>query len=205
MDNSVKLVAIVGSYRRGGVIDSAVDALLVAAHEDGAEVTKINLLDKRIEFCTNCRACTQKEGAKRGECPLHDEMADILALAEGADALVIASPMNFWTVTAIMKRFIERLICYAYWPWGVPGPKVRNKVKTKCAVVITSSAAPAIIARLVTRIVGLLKTTAGLLGAKTIGVLFLGLSGQKQHPKLSDRLEKKARAMGKRLVAAARR
>ena len=57
-----KVVGIVGSYRKGGIIDNAVSSVLDGAQECGAETKKIYLLDKHIEFCANCRTCTQEEG-----------------------------------------------------------------------------------------------------------------------------------------------
>ena len=74
----MKITAIVGTYRKCGVIDTAVDEILAAARDQGAEVAKIHLIDKHIEFCTNCRTCTQQEGSARGQCPTADEMSDIL-------------------------------------------------------------------------------------------------------------------------------
>lgn len=59
MDNRIKVLAIVGSYRKGGIIDTATDEILASAREEGAEAEKIYLIDKHIEFCTNCRSCTQ--------------------------------------------------------------------------------------------------------------------------------------------------
>jgi multimeric flavodoxin WrbA len=50
-------------------------------------------------------------------------MGAILDEIAASDAVVLASPMNFWTVTALMKRFIERLVCFAYWPWGMGARK----------------------------------------------------------------------------------
>src|SRR5690606_17046222 len=99
---------------------------LAGAREAGAEVAKIDLNDRPIEFCRNCRTCTQQEGLRRGECPIEDDMGRILDELERSDAIVLASPTNFGTVTALMKRFIERLVCYAYWPWGAPAPRGRN-------------------------------------------------------------------------------
>lgn len=200
MGNPVRITAIVGTYRPGGIVDSAVDEMLASAKEEGAEVSKIYLIDKGIEFCSNCRACTQKPGERRGECPKKDELAAILDEVERSDAIILASPMNFWTVTAIMKRFIERLVCFAYWPWGQGAPKTRSTRRDKRAVVVASCAAPAILARLRTRMSGLLKTAADLLGAKTVGVLFMGLSAMKQDQQLSPRQKKKARLLGKKLA-----
>jgi multimeric flavodoxin WrbA len=203
MGNPAIITAIVGSYRRGGIIDSAVDEILDSAKEEGAEVNKIYLINKNIEFCTNCRACTQQPGEQRGKCPQNDEMAALLDEIGRSDALVLASPMNFWSVTAVMKRFIERLVCFANWPWGQPAPKTRATHRNKRAVVVASCAAPAILARLSTRMSGLLKTAADLLGAKTVGVLFMGLSAMKQDQRLSPRQKKKARILGKKLVGKA--
>lgn len=200
MNNAIRITAIVGSYRKSGVVDTAVDALLASAAENGAAVTKIYLIDKHIEFCRNCRTCTQLAGRTRGECPITDEMSAVLDEIERADALVLASPMNFGSVTAVTKRFIERLACLAYWPWGAPGPKMRNPLKEKRAVAVASSAAPALLARLCTGMVGQLKKTAGILGAKTTDVLFIGLAAQQPKQAPGRRALKKARLLGRQLA-----
>lgn len=199
----MRIIAIVGAYRKGGITDTAVKEILAAAQDAGAETETFYLMDTRIEFCRNCRACTQKEGAARGECVIEDDMQALLAAADAADALVLASPMNFGSVTAVTKRFTERLICTAYWPWGKPAPKVRNPRKDKPAILVTSSAAPAFMARWSSRIVRSLKDTAGLLGFHTAGVLFTGLSAMRQRPRLNERARRKARAMGRKLAAKA--
>jgi len=197
----MKITAIVGSYRKGGMIDQAVEEILAAAREEGAETAKIHLLDKDIEFCRNCRTCTQVEGPDRGACPLVDEMGAVLDELEESDAIVLASPMNFGTVTAVMKKFIERLICFAYWKWGMMAPKTRNKEKPKRAVVVAASAAPAILSRLSSKMVGLMEDGAGLLGAKTIGVLFVGMAAREQRQEIGERTRQKARRLGEKLVA----
>jgi NAD(P)H-dependent FMN reductase len=201
----MQVTAIVGSYKKGGIVDNSVDEILAAAKTAGADVTKIYLIDKHIEFCCNCRACMQPEGPKRGDCSLADEMADILDQIERSDAIVLASPMNFGTVTAVMKRFVERLACYGYWPWGAMSPQAKNKQKTKRAVVVASSAAPAFIARLSTQIVGLLKKCAGLLGAKKIDVLFIGLAARQPTQTITDATRRRARHLGQKLAAGQRR
>ena len=108
-----KVIGSVGSYRKGRIIDSAVSAVLEGAREGGAETEKIYLIDKHIEFCTNCRTCTQEkvEGG-RGQCVHNDDMEGILEEIGSADGIVLGSPINFFTVTAVMKSFVERLITY---------------------------------------------------------------------------------------------
>jgi multimeric flavodoxin WrbA len=197
----MKVTAIVGSYHKGGVIDTAVDELLASAGEEGSETAKIYLIDSHIEFCTNCRECEQQEGNKRGKCRIVDEMDIILDEIERSDALILASPVNFGTVTAVMKKFIERLACYAYWPWGMNAPKLRNGQGDKLAVVVASSAAPSVIARPATSIVGLLKKSAKVLGAKTTGVLFIGFAAGRPGQGIGERNRRKARCLGKKLVS----
>ncbi|VFU13994.1 NAD(P)H dehydrogenase [anaerobic digester metagenome] len=200
MDRQKRVTAIVGTYRKGGIIDAAVDEILASARDQGALAEKIYLTDACIEFCTNCRTCAGQPGQERGRCPLSDDMAGILDKIEQSDALVLASPMNFGTVTAVMKRFIERLICYAYWPWGAAAPRKRKKKGTRRAVVVVSSAAPALLARLTTRITGLLKQALSLMGAETAGVLFIGLAARKPHQDIGVLARRKARILGRKLV-----
>lgn len=201
MGDPVKIAAIVGTYRKGGVIDQLVDALLVSAQEQGAQTEKLYLLDTHIESCTNCRLCTQEPGAARGICPIADQMTRVLDLVEGCDALVLATPMNFGGVTAIMKRFLERLVCYAYWPWGTRAPRLRSKEKPRRAVLIASSAAPAVLARLMTPITKTMRQAAELMGARTVGAVFVGLATREDRQAPGTRALEKARVMGKRLAA----
>lgn len=205
MNGTVRVTAIVGSYRKGGVIDAAVDEILSAAREAGAETSVIYLRDRHVEFCTNCRACAQEKGERRGDCPIRDDMAGILTEVERADAIVMASPVNFGSVTAVMKRFVERLVCFAYWPWGAMIPKIRNRVKNKRAVVVVSSAAPSLLARLHPGIAGLLKEAAGLLGARTVGELYIGLAARRPDQGLGGAAGRKARKLGRALASASRR
>jgi len=201
MDKRIRVTALVGSYRPGGVIDRAVDEILSAAEAAGAETTRVFLRERRIEFCQNCRSCTQEQGERRGVCLLGDEMADLLDLIERSDAIVLASPVNFGTVTAVTKRFIERLVCYAWWPWGAAAPKLRNRPPRKRAVVVVSSAAPAVLVRLLDGTAGLLKRAAEVMGARTVGVVRIGLAAVGPDREISGRVKKKAHRLGQALAS----
>jgi multimeric flavodoxin WrbA len=197
-----KIIAIVGSYRKSGIIDSAVDTILQAAAEEGAETEKIYLTDQHIEFCMNCRKCTQAEGQRRGKCVQKDDLDLLLTKIEQADGLVIGSPTNFFNVTAVTRRFIERLACYAFWPWGRKGPAVRNKEKRKKAVLVTSSAMPALLGKFFTGSLRILKITAETLGAKSIGALNIGMAALHEKQELTPSVVKKAKKLGHRLGTA---
>ena len=195
-----KIVAITGSYRRDGTIERAVDAILRAAAEKGAETEKIRLIESRIEFCRNCRKCTQLEGLQRGPCVQPDDMDDILKKIEAADGLVLASPVNFFGVTAVTQRFMERLVCYAFWPWGKPAPITRVKDRGIKAVLVTSSAMPAALGRIFTRSLGGLKRAAQTLGAKPAGTLFIGKAALHEKQDLPQAILDKARKLGYELA-----
>lgn len=197
----MKVIAIVGTYRRGRVIDSAVDEELRGAREAGADTEKIMLLDRHIEFCSNCRACTQTDGQQRGRCAIQDDMDDILDTLDAADAYIFASPINFYSVTALMKRFIERLICYGFWPWGKPMPAMRNKKGRKAALLMTSSVCPAIIGRFVFgSTLRILKACADCLGAGSVRKLYFGMVACEADNCLGDRHKRRAFEAGRRLA-----
>ncbi len=198
-----KVVAILGTYRKGRVIDTAVSEALRGAEARGAATEKIYLIDKHIEFCTNCRTCTQQaDVGRRGKCVHNDDMEQILQAVDGADGLVLASPTNFFNATAVTRRFMERLLGHAYWPWGAKtGPRMRIKKPDKKAVTITSTACPAFIAKIV--LPGgrkALKLMAHTLGAKVQTSLFYGLAAPTPEATLGEKDRERAYRAGARLA-----
>jgi len=197
-----RILGIVGSYRKGGIIDSLVSEVLATAQQHGAQTEKIYLLDKRIEFCTNCRACTQDPGTDPPPCVLHDDMAEILTQWRQADGLVLGAPVNFFNVNALTRRFMERLVCFAYWPWDArSGPKMRIKDRNRRAVLVTSSAMPAILGRFLTGAPRALRLAAQTMGARPVATVFIGMIAQQQKETLPDKARQKARQAGQKLVA----
>lgn len=178
-----RILAINGSYRPDGAMDQAVATAVAAARSAGAEVEVVHLRDTPIEFCRNCRACAQSPGTAPGVCVQQDGMAALIDKIEAADAYILASPTNFYSVTALFKRFMERLVVYAYWPWGQPAPKFR-KQPAKRAMLIATSAAPGIMARLFYNTQRQLRDTAKTLGAKPIGTTCVGMVSQGERPVL---------------------
>ena len=206
------ILALNGSYRRGGITDQLVDAVLGAAEDADARTERVHLIDEDIAFCMNCRACAAEslESAPvRGTCQLQDGMAHLLERIDAADALVLASPMNFGSVTAVTKRFMERLICYAHWPWGQPAPKLRRELvegkhrRRRPGVLVTSSAAPSPLGRLLGNTLKELKQTAEVLNTESVGTLWHGLSAQQPEQAISSGLERRAARLGLKLARCA--
>jgi multimeric flavodoxin WrbA len=128
-------------------------------------------------------------------------MQELIKKIESADGYILASPTNFASVTAIFKRFMERLAVYAYWPWEMKAPQFRKeRVKKKKAILVSSSAAPGFLARWVFGTHGQLKMTAKVIGAEVVGTIFTGLIATNRQPNLSESVLINIRAKAQNLL-----
>lgn len=198
--SSKRILAINGSYRRDGITDQAVDRILSEAGSRGADVEHIHLRDYPIEFCRNCRECMQQPGDAPGKCVLHDGMAELVEKIERADGYVIAAPTNFSAVTALFKRFMERLSVYGYWPWGAMAPVYRKaKLSKKPAVIISSCSAPGVLGRLTFGTNQTLEVATRVIGGKIVGRMFTGLVARERKQELPPRARRKAATLAQKL------
>lgn len=99
----MKSLVILGSPRKGG--NTEILAMQVAAgmNEGGAEVEVIRLTDYAVNPCIACGGCE-----KTGRCVVQDDMQELYAKIDGADRLVLVSPIYFYGVTAQLKALIDR-------------------------------------------------------------------------------------------------
>lgn len=202
MIENTKILAINGSYRDGGVTDQAVDGILDKLQAMNAEVEHIKLRDYPIKFCLNCRECMQEPGDAPGHCIRADGMVKLVQKIERADGLVLAAPTNFSSVTALFKRFSERLAVYGFWPWGKATPVFRKaKLPKKPAIVISSCAAPGILGRLTYGTNRNLRVAAKTMGGKVVGSMTTGMMSVERRPGLPKSAERKIEALAPRLVA----
>ena len=104
----MKVIGIAGSPRRGGNTDLLLAEVLRGAASKGAEVKTIVLNDLTITPCQHCDACLEK-----GKCRIEDDMQMVYRELEAADRIVLASPIQFMTVTAQAKAMIDR--CQSLW------------------------------------------------------------------------------------------
>ena len=192
------IVALMGSYRPHGTIDDTVDAALEGARSRGAATHKIVLRERHLEFCTNCRECAACEGPDRGTCHLEDELEPILSRLDEADGIVLASPVNFGDVNALTRRLMERMLGYTHWPEGARAPRLRTRAGSGRALLITSSAAPATVTRMLSQPVKTLRRMARLLGKRPCGTIVRGR--QSLHESPTGKQLSMARARGAELV-----
>ncbi|MGB5282077.1 MAG: flavodoxin family protein [Arenicellales bacterium] len=197
-----KILAINGSYRDDGITDQTVNKMLNTVKAFGAEVELVLLRDYPIEFCLNCRECTQLPGDTPAECVQHDGMKKLVDKIEWADGYILASPTNFGSVTAVFKRFMERLLVYAYWSWEMNAPKYRKaETVKKKAVLISSCAAPGLLGRWLYGTHSQLKMTVKIIGADTVGTIFTGMISKQPHPELPEKVNSKITKLAEKLVS----
>lgn len=101
-----KVLLIASSPRKGGNSDLLCDQFVSGAREAGHQVEKINLKDKKINYCTGCGTCFNGDKA----CSQKDDMSEILDKMINADALVLATPVYFYTMCGQMKTLIDRTV-----------------------------------------------------------------------------------------------
>ena len=201
MENSKKILVINGSYRDDGITDQAIDIAVQHLTATGVSVETILLREYPIQFCLNCRECTQTPGSAPGKCVQADGMQALVDKIEQANAFILAAPTNFGSVTAIFKRFMERLIVYAYWPWDKKYPQFRKiHEPKKKALLISSSAAPGIFGRWLYNSSKQLKMVAQTIGAESIGTLFTGKISQTSNQSLPESTETRLRNMVTKLL-----
>ncbi len=106
----MKIVAINGSHRgERGYTQFLIDKVFLGAQRAGAQCETIVLAHHSIRKCSGCRICqTQKSYLK---CVYHekDDVHKIFEIMRSADMLIYATPIYIFTMTGLMKTFLDRI------------------------------------------------------------------------------------------------
>ncbi|HPQ82097.1 MAG TPA: flavodoxin family protein [bacterium] len=199
----MRIVAIMGSYRKGHAVDRLVDEAIAGAVSSGdVHVDKITLVDRSIGYCRNCLSCRDNPtDADYAHCVIRDDMDEIVPLLAEADAFIFGTAVAIGTVTAVMKTFLDRTVWLfakpGRWPLkGCPTPRARRR---RHAVILLASGTVPPIIRFVcddaTKVVRDVCEEA--LGAKVIGSLYAGAIERRG----LERYLPKARSLGAKLVS----
>lgn len=106
----MKLMAIVGSPRKGSSTELLVDQIIVGSKsKTEVDVEKFFVIDKKIEYCDGCLRCTFPPPGT-GKCVIEDEMAEILERMKKSDAFIFATPNHMQTITAPLLNFLSRML-----------------------------------------------------------------------------------------------
>ena len=132
----MRILALVGSYRRNGNTDQIVRLIeeqlrqVAARHQELLEIETVYLGRQTINPCRGCRVCFDMGEDK---CPCRDDLLTIKAEMKSADGVLVASPVYVDDGNGITKNWIDRLahVCH------------RPEFAGKCAfLVVTVAASP---------------------------------------------------------------
>jgi len=104
----LKILGISGSPRKEGNTEVLLGEALKGARDVGAEVEEVFLRDKTISPCLEIYGCKRD-----GRCVIEDDFHEVAEKMLQADALILASPIFFYTVSAHTKMLMDR--CQSFW------------------------------------------------------------------------------------------
>jgi len=121
----LKILALIGSPRKGGNTDILVDQILQGSKTIGHTSEKLYLYDYEISPCIDCRKC------KKGDyvCTANDGMQEIYPKMQAADLIIFGTPLYWFGPTGKMKLIMDRMRPFA----------ANGKLKGKRGVVVVPS------------------------------------------------------------------
>lgn len=108
MDAMPKILVLLGSPRRGKNSETLADCFLKPLELAGCHIDRVPVSGLSVKPCTGCEACS-----KTGRCVIRDDMDTVYPALDGADWVVMVSPVYFNSVTGSLKVLIDR--CQVYW------------------------------------------------------------------------------------------
>lgn len=84
------MLAILGSPHTNGTTAAMLNVAIGEAERAGYAVTKINLYEKKLSFCTGCRACLDTR-----ICIQKDDIKEIAVLLQKCQLVILAAPAPF--------------------------------------------------------------------------------------------------------------
>jgi multimeric flavodoxin WrbA len=124
-----KILLVMGSPRKEGNSATLSKQVAAGAEATGAEVESFYLHGMNIQPCTACDACREERDK---DCVIDDDMETLYPKLRQADALVIASPIYWFTVSAQTKLFMDR-----WYALGGPGEEYAAFAGKRIGIVLT--------------------------------------------------------------------
>ncbi len=125
--SSKKVVLVMGSPRKNGNSIALAHRFAEGAETVGVNVEKFYLNEMDIRPCTACDVC---RGDILTDCNISDDMEELYPKLRQADALVIASPIYYFTVSAQTKLFIDRF-------YALGGPQGNALKDKRIGIILT--------------------------------------------------------------------
>lgn len=129
-----EILVIQGGGRARGNTAQLVEQFKAGAEAAGHRVEVISLTRSEVRGCLGCNACRYGK-----PCIQKDDFNAIVPLLERADCIVFASPLYFWTVSARLKAFIERLYSVAREDQHPPLGRYERYPDKDCALIMSAA------------------------------------------------------------------
>ena len=121
--NEKRLLAILGSPHTSGTTATMLNYAIRRAEEMGYTVTKINLYEKNLSYCTGCRACMNTH-----TCIQKDDIQEIVMCLQKCQTVLLAAPVYWANVPAPVKNLFDRLLGTAMEETSTfPKPRLKGK------------------------------------------------------------------------------
>ncbi len=102
----MNVLILQGSPRANGNTAWMADEYKKAAEAAGHHVTLVDVARKKIAGCLACEWC---HGKGAGACVQKDDMQELYPLLEETEALVLAAPIYYFTMSAQIQAPIQRI------------------------------------------------------------------------------------------------
>ena len=118
-----RALAILGSPHSDGITATMLNHAIGAAEKAGYAVTQINLYEKELAFCKGCRTCLTSK-----MCVSKDDIQEITMLFLVSQVVILAAPVYWANVPAVVKNLFDRLLGTAMEETNTfPKPRLQGK------------------------------------------------------------------------------
>ncbi|NIS61976.1 MAG: flavodoxin family protein [Proteobacteria bacterium] len=124
-----KILLVMGSPRKEGNSSTRAKQVAAGAKASGAEVESFCRHALNIQPCTACDACREETDK---DCVIDDDMQTLYPKLQRADAVVIAWPICWFTISAQMKLFTDR-----WYAFGGPQEEYAALAGRRIGIVLT--------------------------------------------------------------------
>ena len=183
-----KVLVFLGSPRKKGNSALLAAQVVDGARAAGAKVESFYLHGMNIKACTACGACRSKN---QKDCILKDDMNPLYSKLRQADAIVMATPVYWFTVSAQTKLFMDR--------WYAMGGEAGYPFKGKQFGIVLTYGDEDPFSSGAVNALRTFQDALGYVGAEIVGMVY-GSASEKGEIKKNKSLLKKAFQLGKDLA-----
>lgn len=127
----ISILGISGSPVKEGNVELLLRNMIDSVRSEDITAEIINLSNTDIQECNHCNFCLKKQTNER-YCSIRDDAQALYHKAEGADIIILSSPVYFMRTSAKMAALIDRFRVFVF--GNIAGGKLKNKIGVSAAV-----------------------------------------------------------------------